>query len=123
MIEGQRKNSAAVIYAHNYVKDLNRPLTEDDINIAYRQGMVYGSSSAWQKVDEFTPSTKCPPEEQIAVLFEVARHTYDIEVVRYPEYAECVGVRRDDRIPLYWSYLRKLFVHRIKIPFGSESGK
>jgi hypothetical protein len=50
VIEGQRKNSAAVIYAHNYVKDLNRPLTEDDINIAYRQGMVYGSSSAWQKV-------------------------------------------------------------------------
>ena len=117
MIKGLRKNSTAVVWARKYVGGLKRPLTEDDITIAYREGMVYGQSSAWQRVDEFAPSTNCAPEEQIAVLFEVARHTYDIKVVRYSEFTECIGIRRDDRIPLYWAYLRKLLIKRVQIPF------
>lgn len=105
----------AVKYAKEYMKTAKLPLTEVDLAHSFTQGKNFGRSAAWQRVDEATPSPKSP-QEQIAILFEVSRHTYDIKVVKAQDFADCIGSRKNTHIPLFWAYLRTLLTNRIKFP-------
>ena len=113
--EGRNIIGPATKFARDYVKKVQRPLTEADLAHAFSAGKDFGRSTEWQRVDETTPSPKYNGE-QIAVLFEISRDTYDIKVVKVEDFAECIGSRNTDAIPLYWAYLRTIFTHRIKFP-------
>lgn len=112
----------ATKFAQEYVKKVKRPLTETDLAHAFSEGKDFGRSTAWQRVDDSTPVPKTPGE-QIAVLFEVARDTYDIKVVKAEDFADCIGSRQNVGIPLFWAYLRTLFTHRIKFPRPPKENK
>ena len=103
------------MFAQEYVKKVNRPLTEADLANAFNEGKDFGRSTEWQKVDEATPSPKYNGE-QIAVLFELSRDTYDMKVVRVEDFADCIGNRNNSGIPLFWAYLRTIFTKRIRFP-------
>jgi len=113
--ESRYKIGPATKYAQDFVKRVKRPLTEDDLAHAFSAGKDFGRSTEWQRVDEVTPSPKYNGE-QIAVLFEMSRNIYDIKVVKVEDFAQCIGSRNTDAIPLYWGYLRTIFTHRIKFP-------
>ena len=97
----------AIKFAQKYMEKAELPLTAADLTHAFFAGKDFGLSRAWNKVEDSSPSHESA-NEQIAVVFEVARDTYDIRVVKIEDY--------DTFIPLYWAYLRTLFKNKLKLP-------
>jgi hypothetical protein len=105
----------AIKFAQKYMKTASQPLTEADLIQAFHEGKNFGLSRAWHRIDESSPSHDYA-NEQIAVMFEVARDTYDMKVVKIEDYDAFIGSRTDNTIPLFWAYLRTLFKERLKLP-------
>ena len=108
------REGPAAKYAREYVEKLNRPLTEDDIAHAFNGGARYGRTSAWHRIEESTPERS--QGEQIAVLLETGKFTYEIALVPAEEYCAFIGNRDNRGIPVLWAYLRALVGKRVKLP-------
>ena len=108
------RKSPAAKFAHEYVEKAKGPLTEEDIAHAFNSGARYGRSSAWHRIEESTP--ECHQDEQIAILMETGRHTYEITIVTGKDYSAFIGNRNNYGIPIYWAYLRAMLVNRVKLP-------
>ncbi len=105
----------AIKFAQKYMEKAELPLTAADLTHAFFAGKDFGLSRAWNKVEDSSPSHESA-NEQIAVVFEVARDTYDIRVVKIEDYDTFIGTRTNTFIPLYWAYLRTLFKGKLKLP-------
>ena len=105
----------AIKFAQKYMEKAELPLTAADLTHAFFAGKDFGLSRAWNKVEDSSPSHESA-NEQIAVVFEVARDTYDIRVVKIEDYDTFIGTRTNTFIPLYWAYLRMLFKNKLKLP-------
>ena len=105
----------AVKFAQKYMAKAQLPLTAADLTYAFFEGKDFGLSRAWNKVEDTSPSHDSA-NEQIAVMFEVARDTYDIKVVKIEDYDTFIGTRTNTFIPLYWAYLRTMFKGKLKLP-------
>lgn len=106
--------SPAAKFAHEYVEKAQRPLTEEDLAHAFNSGARYGRSSAWHRIEDSTP--ECHQDEQIVILLETGRHTYDITIVSGKDYLTFISNRNNCGISIYWAYLRALMVNRVKLP-------
>ena len=106
---------AANKFAQEYVKTAQLPLTAADLAQAFFAGKNYGMSRPWHRIEESSPSHKYVGE-QIALMFQVARDTYDIKVVTAEDYDVCIGRRDSAAVPMFWAYLRTLFHNRVKFP-------
>ena len=109
------RDSPAQKYAKNYVMNVQRPLTENDIVHVFNCGMKYGRVSAWNKVFETMP-IRCHPDEQVVVLVEGVHRSYSFVIVTAAEYPSFVGNRINPGIPIYWAYLRTLLPKGVKLP-------
>lgn len=108
------REGPGVKYAREYVEKLNRPLTEDDIAHAFSHGAIFGHSSVWHRIEDSTPA-HCQGE-QIVVLSETGKFTYDMAVVPAEEYLTFIGNRDNGGIPVLWAYFRVMVGKRVKLP-------
>lgn len=106
------RETPAKKYARKFMEKLDRPLTADDIAHAYTKGAIFGRSSMWYGIADMTPSDD--PDEQIVVLTDLGRNAYDMKVVTGDKYAEFIGDRNREGIPIMWAYLRAMLGTRYR---------
>jgi hypothetical protein len=112
----------AIKFVQKYMAKAELPLTEADLTHAFFEGKNFGLSRAWHRIEESSPSHEYA-NEQIVVMFEIARDTYDMKVIRIEDYDTFIGSRTDNTIPLFWAYLRTLFKERLKLPSRQRVNK
>ena len=89
----------AIKFAQKYMEKAELPLTAADLTHAFFAGKDFGLSRAWNKVEDSSPSHESA-NEQIAVVFEVARDTYDIrriQVYALPDAADTGAFLRNQQ--------------------------
>ena len=88
----------AIKFAQKYMEKAELPLTAADLTHAFFAGKDFGLSRAWNKVEDSSPSHESA-NEQIAVVFEVARDTYDIRVIKIEDYDTSSALARTPSSP------------------------